>query len=152
MSGSNPLVSGPAPPMALQPDHPAMGHARAWQHVGQMDSGDLPAQIAKLDRVLPILGSLATNPKVTAKDVIKAAAKEAADGAVPPSEAIKFITGMPADPDKLQPWLRNLYSTNLSAVVHMKAAMLQQAQGQQQVLQQAVQPGPTMPPQGVPPA
>jgi hypothetical protein len=117
-----------------------------------MDPSDIPAQIAKLDYILPILGGLATNPKVTAKDVIKAAAKEAADGKVPPSEAIKFITGMPADPDKLSPWLRNLYSANLSAVVHMKAAMIQQAQTAQQAPQQPVQPGqgPQMPPQGMP--
>jgi len=141
-------MSGPAPPIAPEPDHPALGHARMWQHVGKIDPGDLPAQIAKLDYILPILGSLATNPKVTAKDVIKAAAKEAADGKVPPSEAIKFITQMPADPDKLGPWLRTLYSANLSAVVHMKAAVLQQAQGQQQAPQQ---PGQAMPPQGVPP-
>ena len=151
MSGSNPLVSGPAPPMAPQPEHPAMGHARVWQHGGQMDPSDIPAQIAKLDYILPILGGLATNPKVTAKDVIKAAAKEAADGKVPPSEAIKFITQMPADPDKLSPWLRNIYSANLSAVVHMKAAMMQQAQAAQQAPRQPVQPGPAMPPQGMPP-
>jgi hypothetical protein len=115
-----------------------------------MDPSDIPAQIAKLDYILPILGGLATNPKVTAKDVIKAAAKEAADGKVPPSEAIKFITQMPADPDKLSPWLRNIYSANLSAVVHMKAAMIQQAQAAQQAPQQPVQPGPAMPPQGMP--
>jgi hypothetical protein len=147
-------MSGAQPLAAPQPDHPAMGHARMWQHVGQMDPGDLPAQIAKLDYILPILGSLATNPKVTAKDVIKAAAKEAADGKVPPSEAIKFITQMPADADKLGPWLRTLYSANLSAVVHMKAAVLQQAQGAQQAPQPAMPAtpsgpsGPAMPPQG----
>lgn len=142
-------MSGPAPQAAPDPDHPALGHARLWQHVQNMDPGDLPGQIARLDHFLPIIGSLATNPKVTSKDVIRAAAKSAADGNATPSEAVKFITQMPADPDKLQPWLKGLYSANLSAVVHMKATVIQQAQGRQQAPQQQV---PMAPPQGVPTA
>jgi len=82
--------------------------------------------------ILPTLGALAGDPKVTPKDVIKAAANVAADGTVEPGDAVQFISGMPPDPDKLRPWLKSLYAANLSAVVHMKAAMLQGPQGQPQ--------------------
>jgi hypothetical protein len=37
---------------------------------------------------------------------------------------VDFISRMPEDPAKLGQWLRGLYAANLSAIVHMKAAMM----------------------------
>lgn len=143
----NPLST--APPKG--PNHPAMNHAKAWQHVNTMAPDTIPAKITQMDALIPVFGALASKPNVTPKDVIKAAADAAARGIATPSEAVKFISGMPSAPDALNPWLRNLYETNLSAQIHMKAAMLKQSQMQQQQAQQAAMPQPGAAPQGMPP-
>ena len=128
-----------------------MTHAKAWKHVGGMSPDDVASKSKELDYALPILGALAGNPNVTSKDVIKAAANAAADGAIEPSQAVGLISGMPADPDKIQPWLKGLYAANLSAQVHMKAAMLQQAQQSAPAQPgQASQPQAPAPAQGMP--
>lgn len=143
MAGSNALISQKARPA---PEHPMMLHAKAWRHVGGMPSDQLASKSKELDYALPILGALAGNPNVTPKDVIKAAASAAADGALAPDQAVQMISAMPADPTKVQPWLKQLYAANLSAQVHMKAAMMQQAQPRQAQPQQA----PAAPPQAMP--
>lgn len=112
-----------------------MGHARVWAHVQQMQPEDISSKSDQLEDVLPILGELAGNPKVTSKMVIKASAQASADGKISPDEAVKFISQMPPDPDKLQPWLRTLYAANLAAQVHMKAAMIKASQPLPQVPQ-----------------
>jgi hypothetical protein len=133
---SNPLAS--AKPAAPQ-QHPAMMHARIWQHVQQMQPDELAQQIEQNNYAVPILGKLAGDPKVTRKDVIKAAADAAGSGKVPPDQTVSIISQMPDDPTKLQAWLKGLYAANLTALVHMKAAAMPNQQ-------QAVAPQ-----QGVPP-
>ena len=122
----NPLAAQRKP---QQPQmHPMKAHAMIWRHVGTMDSDTLTAKSAQTDKLLPILGALAGNPKVTGKDVIKAASQAAADGIATPTEAVQFISAMPEKPEDLQGWLRNIYAANLSAAVHMKAAQMKAGQ------------------------
>ena len=135
MNQQNPLAAKPN--TKQNADHPMMLHARTWNHVRQMHPDDIAHKSDRLDYMLPILGELAGNPKVTSKDVIKAAAQAAADGKAEPNEAVQFISQMPDDPAKLQPWLRGLYEANVSAQIHMKAARIQQAQAAQQAPQAA---------------
>ena len=142
----NPLSAAARKP---QKQHPMMMHAMMWKHVAGMHPDSLEGKITQTDALLPILGGLAGNPNVKSKDVIKAAAGAAGDGIVAPDEAVKFITMMPSDPEKLQGWLRGIYAANLSAAVHMKAAALQGAQPQPQAPQQpqqSPQPNPAIPP------
>ncbi len=142
---ANPLASKP---IASQDKHPAHGHAQMWQHVNSMAPDEQASKMQELQYSLPVIGALASNPKITRKDVIKAAADAAGSGKIDPSMAVSFISQMPNDPDKIQPWLKGLYAANLSAMVHLKAASMP---AQQQP--QPAQPG--MPPQaalqGVPP-
>lgn len=104
--------------------HPAMAHARVWNHVNSMEPEQLASKTTETAYALPIIGALAANPKVTRKDVIKAAADAAGAGKIKPSQAVEIISGMPDDPAKLRPWLRDAYAANLSGLVHMKAAMM----------------------------
>lgn len=101
-----------------------MAHARIFKHVEAMAPDELSSKADLVSYVTPILGALAGNPKVTSKDVVKAAAQAAADGKIQPSEAVKFLTTMPSKPDDLRPWLKSLYAANMTALVHMKAAMM----------------------------
>lgn len=132
MAMNNPL-SANRPTSPSKSDHPATLHAKVWQHVNGMSPDDQASKMDELTYSLPILGALANNPKTTRKDVIKAAAAAAGDGKIDPSMAVSIISQMPDDPMKLGPWLKNMYSTNLSAMVHLKAAAAPQ--------QQPVQPG-----------
>ncbi len=134
----NPLATRQAKP--TEP-HPMTRHAQMWQHVGKMSPDDLPGHIDRIDYILPLLGALAGNPKVKAKDVIRAAADAAGSGKVSPKDAVKFISGMPIDPEKLQGWLKGLYAANLSAAVHMKAAAMQGAQAQAEPSQPVIPGG-----------
>lgn len=143
MSGSNPLVSRKKS-TPLGKDHPALMHAQAWGRVQQIPPENINAQTDQLEYVLPVLGALAGNPKVTPKMVIKAAAQASADGKIEPSDAVKFISGMPPDPQKLQGWLRDLYTHTMSAQVHLKAAQIKAAQPPPQPPQQAA-PAPASP-------
>lgn len=118
---ANPLTSTRQRPPG---QHPAQMHAQVWQHVNGLAPDDQASKVAELTYSLPILGALANNPKTTRKDVIKAAAEAAGAGKIDPSMAVSIISQMPNDPDKLQPWLKNIYATNLSAMVHLKAAMM----------------------------
>lgn len=125
----NPLASRRA---ASRPsDDPMLQHAQVWRHMHAQPDDALQQHIATLDYGLPIIGALASNPKVTTKDVIKAASGAVADQKIAPSVAVQMISEMPADPDKLQGWLRERYAMNLSAAVHAKAALLSRAQGAQ---------------------
>jgi hypothetical protein len=144
---ANPL-SGRVPNAPGRPknEHPQMMHAKMWQHVSGMEPGAMASAMQKTAATLPLIGSLAANPKVTSKDVIKAAAEAAATGHIQPSDAVKFITNMPAEPDHLRPWLRSMYQANLSAMVHMKAAAM--APPQQAMPQQAPQAAMPMAPPG----
>jgi hypothetical protein len=126
---TNPLARRPQPQGSAM--HPIHAHALMWQHVQGMDGDTLAKQSAQTDYILPLLGELAGNPKVTSKDVIKAASQAAADEQVTPVQAVQFISGMPDDPAKLQGWLRNIYAAQMSAAVHMAAAKNQRAQSQQ---------------------
>lgn len=120
-------LSAPSKDKRSEPVDPMMQHAKIWRHVKGLPPDELGAHVDRTDYVLPILGALASNPKVTSKMVIKAASQAVADQKIPPSQAVQFISQIPAEPEKLQPWLRQLYAANLSAAVHMKAAMMQQA-------------------------
>lgn len=115
-----------------------------------MDSGAIQEKSGQMDGLLPILGALAGNPNVKSKDVIKAAADAAGEGMTTPSDAVRFISSMPSEPDKLQGWLKSIYAANLSAQVHMKAAMMK---AQQPAPQPAITPQATpttMTPQAAP--
>lgn len=147
MSGTNPLMSAVAARPSAPDDH-MMTHAKMWQHVGGMAPDAMQPKVNELDAILPVLGALAGNPNVKAKDVIKAAANAAAARHVSPEQAVKFITQIPPDPDKVGPWLKGLYAANLSAIVHMKAAMLQGAQGAPQAPQGGVPAAPVAAPGG----
>lgn len=130
--GPNPLAA-PAPtqasPAARPPDDPMMQHARMWQYVNGMKPDEIASKAKEIDGTLPLLGALAGNDRVTAKNVIKAAADAAATGKITPSQAVKFISGMPDDHTKLQSWLKGIYAANMGALVHMKAALMAQRPG-----------------------
>lgn len=102
-------------------------HANVWQHINSMAPDDQASTMDELKYSLPILGALANNPKTTRKDVIKAAADAAGSGKIDPSKAVSLISQMPDDPTKLQPWLKTMYATDLTAMVHLKAAAMPQA-------------------------
>ena len=140
----NPLASTPRPRPAEGKPHPMLRHAQLWDHVNQQTPGTLQEHVRQMDYALPILGALAGNPDVTAKDVIKALANSVAEGKRSPGSAVAAIANMPSDPDKLRPWLREKYAENLATTVHAKAALMGQAAQQQQQAQQ--------PPQSVPQA
>jgi len=121
---SNPLAARSAAP----PVDPAlMRHAQMWQAMHGQEPDALHKTVQTLDYGLPILGALAGNPKVTAKDVIKATSAAVADQKLAPSAGVAFISQMPADPDKLRGWLRDKYAANLAAAVHAKAALMSKA-------------------------
>lgn len=106
-------------------------HAQIFAHVHSHPSEALTAHVNAMDGLLPMLGKLAGNPDVTAKDVIKAATSAVADGHMSPSKAVANIADMPADPDKLRVWLKERYADALAVTVHAKAALLARAQGAQ---------------------
>ena len=120
-----------------------MAHAKIWNHVNSMAPDDLKTTFDRVSHAVPILGALASNPNVTSKDVIKAAADAVANVKTSPSQAIAFISKIPDDPAKVQPWLKNLYAQNMAASVHMKAA---------QMAQQTAAPPPAAPPMAGQPA
>lgn len=124
----NPLAPNMAKQMAQVKPHPMMMHAKMWQHANSIPKDDLDKKTDTSNYITPLLGQLSSDPDVTSKDVIKAAAGAAADGKIQPDEAVHFISSMPDDPKKLQPWLKGLYKAHLSALVHMKAAQMQQQQ------------------------
>src|SRR5260370_1424572 len=117
----NPLS---AKPQTAPAEHPIMGHAKVWQHVQQMAPDDIAQHTAAADYTTPLIGALAANPNVTRKDAIKAAADWAGAGKITPSKAVEFVSALPNEPDKVQPFLRNLYFTNMTALIHMKAAAM----------------------------
>ncbi len=126
---NNPLSSNR--PSAAPAPHPAQAHAQVWQHAQAIPEHALDGAISIANYSLPVLGALASNPKTTRKDVIKAAADAAGAGKIPASQAVSLISEMPADPDKLQGWLKSLYAYQLTSLVHMKArAMPDQPQPQ----------------------
>jgi hypothetical protein len=131
MSGTNPLISpsGQQQPADTAPD-PMLVHARIWRHAHSMDDDKLASATEQASYTVPLLGKLAGDPKTTGKDVIKAAASAAADLKVTPQEAVQFISQMPTDPDKLQPWLKGLYEAQMTQLVHMKAAAMLRADPQ----------------------
>jgi hypothetical protein len=118
----NPLSSSPS--LKPAPQHPMLHHAKVWAHVGKMAPEDVQSKTTELDAVVPLLGALAGKPNVSRKDVIRAAADASGAGHIDPSQAVAFISQMPDDPKDLQPWLRNAYTTNLTALVHLKAAQM----------------------------
>lgn len=102
-----------------------LNHAAAWKHVAGMDSDTLQSAHAQTDAIVPLLAGLAGNPKVSRRDVIKATADAAGSHMIKAAEGIQFITSMPQDPEKLRPWLTDQYKTHMSALIHMKAALMQ---------------------------
>ena len=122
MPSTNPLSSGAKPP--VNREHPLMQHAKLAAYAHSMPPEELPGKTGLTSYVVPVLGALAGNPDTTSKDVVKAAAGAVADGKITASEAVKFLSSVPEDPAQLHPWLKNLYATNMTALVHMKAAMM----------------------------
>jgi hypothetical protein len=120
----NPLAPTRRPGPAEPEPHPMVRHAALYQHVNNQTQKTLQDHVAQMDYSLPILGALAADPDVTAKDVIKALANSVADGKRSPSSAVAAIANMPSEPDKLRPWLKEQYATNLQTTVHAKAALM----------------------------
>jgi hypothetical protein len=142
----NPLMqSAQSPSRQMPKEHPAMVHAKAWQAVQQIPPEDLAERTARLDKTLPILGELASDPNVTFRKAVKVAAKAAADHSIPASEIVQFISLMPTDEKKIGPFLRDVYSRSMSSLVHMKAAMM----GRDGAQPQMAQPQQPMQPPGV---
>lgn len=145
----NPLAPTPRPRPAEPTPHPMLRHAQLWDHVNKQPQQVLQDHVKQMDYQLPILGALAGNPNVTAKDVIKALANSVAEGKRSPSSAVAAIADMPSEPDKLRPWLREKYAENLATTVHAKAALMAQQQPQPVAAPVASPVGP--PPQAVMP-
>lgn len=126
-----------------------MQHAQLWKHMHAQEPDELQKTVQTLDYGLPIMGALAGNPNVKAKDVIKATSAAVADGHLAPSAAVAMISQMPAEPDKLRPWLKERFALNLAAAVHAKAALMAQTNAPREAPQGAA-PQP-MPPGGTTP-
>src|SRR5580692_6487621 len=107
-------------------DHPMMQHARIWRHVQQMEPDDITKKIDELDYAVPVMGQLAGDPNTTRRDIIRAAADAVGAQKIDAGQAISLISQIPDDKAKIQPWLRQMYSANLSALVHLKAAQMAQ--------------------------
>jgi hypothetical protein len=119
----NPLASR----KSAQPQrHPAMQHAVMWQHMNNVPPEDVADRVDRIDLVLPMIAKLASNPKTTRKDVIKAAADLSSSGKVPASELVSAISSMPLEQTKLHDWLQKLYALSMSAAVHIKAVNMRQ--------------------------
>lgn len=121
----NPLASRRPRPAEAKPD-PMHRHAQVWQHIEQQPADILHQHVAFMDYALPVLGRLAGDPNVKAKDVIKALSGAVADGKMEPAKAVSNLSDMPADPEKLRPWLREKYADALATTVHAKAALMKQ--------------------------
>lgn len=125
MSGTmNPLQSAPPQAAPNKANDPLVQHANIWAAVNKLDPAALVQKERLTTGVTPILGALAGNPKVTSKDVVKAASQAAAERLVSPEMAVQFLMQMPQKPEELRPWLRNLYAMNMTASVHAKAALM----------------------------
>ncbi len=131
MSGTNPLASTRATAPGPKADDPMLRHAQIWSHVHRLGSDAIAAHVDAMDHILPTLGALAADPNVNAKDVIKAATNAVAAGKMSPSRAVAEIADMPADPDKLRPWLHERYADALATTVHAKAALMARQQAAQ---------------------
>lgn len=123
---ANPLAARSAPVAAKEPS-PIAVHARLAEFAHSMPAHQLPRMSDLVGYVTPVLGKLASDPSVTSKDVVKAASQAVADGKVPASKAVEFLSTMPSDPDALRPWLKGLYAQNMTALVHLKAATMKNA-------------------------
>lgn len=122
----NPLATRRAQREQAKP-HPMMRHAQLWQHINNQPADVLDQHVRTMDYVLPVLGGLAADPKVTAKDVMKAMSNAVADKIIDPTSAVQTISQMPADPDKLRTWLREKYADYVTTTVHAKAAQMRAA-------------------------
>ncbi len=143
----NPLAQSRPRPSQGKPD-PMQQHAMIWAHMHQQPREALQQHVSLMDYALPILGQLSSDPNVSAKKVIKAVAGAVADQKLAPSQGVAMISQIPPDADKVQPWLRQMYETQLTATVHAKAALMKSmlpGGGAQP------QPMPGASPQGAPP-
>lgn len=159
MSGTtNPLAAtapAPAPPQnslaagagATPPPKGPPSVAQAVAAVAGQNLGpaDLAQHINTVNYTAPELGRLLQKPTVTRKDVVKATADAVGARKVSADDAIKFISSMPEDPDKLRPWLQQLYHSNLVASVALHSVGHQMLTGGQGAPQ-----SPGMPTPGVP--
>lgn len=145
----NPLASR-RPRPAEKKDDPMMRHAQVWQHIETHPGDVLHQHVAFMDYALPIMGRLAGNPDVKAKDVIKALSGAVADGKMDASKAVGTLADMPADSEKLRPWLREKYADALATTVHAKAALMRQGAMQAPGQQAAPVVAPGAVPQGAP--
>ncbi len=135
----NPLSRSRPSPVQQKPD-PMQQHAMIWAQMHQQPKDTLRQHVALMDYALPILGQLSSDPNVSAKKVIKAVAGAVADQKLAPSQGVAMISQIPPDADKVQPWLRQMYETQLTATVHAKAALMK-----------SLLPGGGAQPQGAPP-
>jgi hypothetical protein len=127
----NPLMRPNKAPQtkANGPASPMHAHAMVWQGANNVAHDQLDDMVSKTDYATPILGKLASDPKVTGKDVIKALADAAADNQVSPSDAVKMIQEIPEKAEDVRPWLKSLYAFNMTAAVHLKAAAMRRDAG-----------------------
>lgn len=131
MSGSNPLSAAPAAPLGGAPG--AMNEQPTQQQpapqMPQIHPDDLPQHVAQANYMLPLLGALAKDPKVTRKDVVKAVSGIMGDGRMTAGEAIDLLSKVPSNPDQLRAWLREKYSHLITGAVHLNATHLLQQVG-----------------------
>ncbi len=124
MSGSNPLSSAPAAPLGSAPgvmnEQPTQQQPAA--QMPQIHPDDIPQHVDQANYMLPILGALVKNPKVTRKDVVKAVSGIMGDGRLTATAAIDLLSKVPSNPDQLRVWLKEKYGHMIAGAVHLNAA------------------------------
>lgn len=126
MSGSNPLSAAPAAPMGSAPG--VMNEQPTQQQSGaqmpQINPEDIHQHIEQANYMLPLLGMLAKDPKVTRKDVVKAVSGIMGEGRMTATEAIDLLSKVPSNPDQLRTWLKEKYGHLIAGAVHLNAAAM----------------------------
>lgn len=120
----NPLATASKPPGIGPRDDPMTKHAEAWARMKDAPTAALEQHATFLDYSLPIVGALANNPKVRARDVIRAVTDAVGKGIIEPSRGVQIVSQLPADDAKLRPWLLEKYKTGLSEAIHAKAVLM----------------------------
>ena len=121
------MMNNPLAAQRPQQDDPMRRHAMVWAQMQQQSPDALHQHIMLTDYALPVLGALAANPNVNAKDVVKAVSGAVADRRIDPAQGVAFISKIPADDDKVGPWLKQTYADAITSNVHAKAALITKA-------------------------
>ncbi len=142
-AGANPLQAGYNPaaqpgaapsPMGGAPSQITPAQAVANVH-GPFRSGvaglDMTADELKREAELAAYNSeafstLAKKPDIKPKDVIKVATNAMAEKLTTAEKAVKFITEMPTEQDKLHNWVRGFAAISTAAAVHLQARLMKE--------------------------